>query len=498
MKKQHYKYWMGRASICFGLTIGVLILCLTPLLAQTITLPDVHSKTSPSESSTLKGTIHLDSSSGASSYKVKIKAFGEQIYTERLPAGTPFQIDKIKPGYYDLVIEANGHTTLVKEDVIKIMPKKTTQIFVTMLKAPTIFQDGDATKIIMCSACHKKLYMEMMRGEGADFHTGPWPGPDGKLIHLPDLQRDFYANSSPEHLSFVSPITVASILKQPEEKRDACRSCHAPTRILQGGDRPTPPSLREENQIDGVTCASCHLDKDGNVHGKYDLSAPHPTVQDPLFTEARSAELCAACHQTDYSAPAQQTYLEWQTDFAPKDDRTCQSCHMPRVVRLFAKIFSTLPERAVGKHLFPGGHSPTMLKKAATLSVTQNPSAPQMIQIGVTNSGAGHSLPTGHGPRAVLLHVKIEGPDGTLLLDTRKTLPLAVYTVNPELPPISETLHAAIRAGATETVALKLGDQPGQYRVRAELYYDLDRQVDFNDQDLPLIAAIEAELKRPQ
>lgn len=445
----------------------------------------------PSSSSELIGKVILDPSSGAETYKVKIKVFGDPFYEKRLPAGTPFRIESIPPGIYDLVIEANGHTTFVKEDVIQIKSNQTTRIEVKMPKALTIFQDGDATKIIMCSACHKSVYMEMIRGEGVDFHTGPWPGPDGKLIHLPDLQRDFYANSSPEHLAYVAPITVATIAKQPKEKQDQCRSCHAPTRILQGGENPVAPKLRDKNRIDGVTCASCHLDKDGNVHGKYDLSAPHPTIQDPLFTAARSAELCAACHQTDYSAPAQQTYLEWKDDFAPKDDRTCQTCHMPRTIRLFAKIYSSLPKRAIGRHFFAGGHSPSMLKKAATLSIAQSPKDPGTVEIGVTNSGAGHSLPTGYALRAILLHVKIEGPDGAVLMDSAKSAAVATYTVKPNAGPVSDKVHAAIRAGATEKVTVKLGETSGSYRIKADLFYDLDYLVDYNDNDLPLIASME-------
>ncbi len=465
------------------------------MFAQLIPAFEIHSKMHPSKHSTLSGTVHFDPGAGATHYKVKIKAFGEVIHVMRLAVGEDFQVNAIAPGYYDLVIEANGHTTLVEEDVIRIKDKKRTHITAQMVKAKTIFRDGDATKTIMCSACHKKIYKEMIFGEGADFHTGPWPGPDGELIHLPDLQRDFYANSSPEHLAFVSPIVVATIAKQPKEKQDACRSCHAPSRILQGPGEVSAPKLRDKNRLDGVTCASCHLDQEGNVRGKYDLSAPHPTVQDPLFTEARSAELCAACHQTDYSAPAQQTFLEWKNDFAPQDNRTCQSCHMPRDVRLFSEIFSDRPKRIIGRHLFAGGHSHSMLKKAATLSVVQNPADPTQLQIGVTNSGAGHSLPTGHAPRAVLLHVKIQGPDGTVLLDsTKKGRPLAVYTVHPGLGAASDTLHPAIRAGATEKVQVKLGDSPGAYRVIAALYYDLDRLVDFNDDNLPLIASIETRL----
>lgn len=473
----------------------VLLFVLMPISsasAQIIPTFEVHSRISASTTSALSGTIHFDNSTGATHYKVKIKAFGEVEHVLRLPLGEDFQIDKIAPGYYDLVVEAKGHTTLVREDVIHIKKKKHTHITVQMLKAKTIFQDGDATKIIMCSACHKKIYKEMIFGEGTDFHTGPWPGPEGELIHLPDLQRDFYRNSSPKHLSYVSPITVAGIAKQAKEKQDACRTCHAPTRILQGPGEVAVPQLRENNRIDGVTCATCHLDQEGNVRGKYDLSAPHPTVQDPLFSEARSAELCAACHQTDSSAPAQQTFLEWKNDFAPNDNRTCQSCHMPRDVRLFSEIFSDRPKRIIGRHLFAGGHSLSILEKAAHLTITQDSAYPGQIQIAVTNSGAGHSLPTGYAPRAVLLHVKIAGHDGRVLMDsTQQGSPVAIYTVDPGLSAASDILHPAIRAGATEKISVRLGDSPGIYRITASLYYDLDLLENYNDSNLPLIASSE-------
>ncbi|NOY85550.1 MAG: hypothetical protein GXO96_12160 [Nitrospirae bacterium] len=474
-----------------------IVISSAPVSAQIIPTFEVKATSSSSEKSGLSGSIRFDVSTGATHYKVKIKSFGEVMHVLWVPIGEDFQIAEIAPGYYDLVIEAKGHTTLVSEDVILIKKKRHTHITVKMLKAKTIFQDGDGTKTIMCSACHKKIYKEMIFGEGADFYTGPWPGPDGTLIHLPDLQRDFYKNGSPKHLAYVSPITVASIAKQPKEKQDACRTCHAPTRILQGPGEVAAPKLRDNNRLDGVSCASCHLDQEGNIRGKYDLSAPHPTVQDPLFTAARSAELCAACHQTDYSAPAQQTFLEWKNDFAPNDARTCQSCHMPRDVRLFSEIFSDRPKRIIGRHLFAGGHSVSILEKAATLSLIQDLEHPKQVQIAVTNSGAGHSLPTGHGPRAVLLHLKLEGPDGRILIDSeKKGSAVAVYTVDPGLGGGSETIHPGIRAGATEVISLQLGNisgvyRIGVYRISARLYYDLDRLVDYNDHDLPLIASLE-------
>jgi len=445
---------------------------------------------------TLIGSVLLDPGADAKTYKVKIKKSGQMIHEVRLEAGEPFRFNPVASGFYDLVIEANGHTTFVAPSFIRIGSREVTRIRVQMKKALTLFLNGDATRTIMCSACHKKIYMELLRGEGSDFHTSLWPGPDGTLIDFPDdLSHEFYPDSSPVHLAYVSPLTVAAISRQPENKRDACRRCHAPTGILQGGDRPSVPRLREKNREDGVSCASCHLDRDGNVHGKYDVSSPHPTVQDPLFTPERSAEICAVCHQSDEMAPEHQTFLEWKRDFATGDDRTCRDCHMPEDVRLLSEIFSDRPKRAIGKHLFSGGHSVSMLRKAATLYIVQDASDPQMIHVGITNDGAGHSFPTGYGPRAILLYVDILGPDTKVHAGSSQEVPVAIYTVDPGLFQGSEEVHPAIRAMATEKVSLKLGRKSGVYKVKARLFYDLDGLNDYNNKSLPLIASAELRLK---
>lgn len=465
-----------------------------PVLLLALLLSSCFNRSIPSPSGTqgvLSGSVKLDPAAGAKQFRLKLKREAAVIQEVVSPAGRPFRMEGLDPGRYDVVVEANGHSTFVKEGFASVAPGKETEIGVEMARAKTVFPAGDATPIIVCSACHKAIYMEMIRGVGTDLHTGPWPGPDGTLIHLPDLSRDFYENGSPEHLAYVAPITVASIAKQPKEKQDFCRSCHAPTLIHQGKEKPVAPTLREGNREDGVSCASCHLDKEGNVRGKFDLSAPHPTVQDPLFTPARSADLCAACHQADAMAPNQQTVSEWKADFAPKDPRTCQDCHMPQTRRRLSEIFSDRPERMIGKHLFAGGHSVSMLKEAAVLVVEQDPADPRTIQIGVTNRGAGHSFPTGHGPRGVLLSVDVEGPDGTLLLNSTQRGPSALFTVNPALGDPSPVIRPAVRAGATETVSVRLEGSPGEYRVRARLHYDLDRLVKENDLELPLIASVE-------
>lgn len=452
--------------------------------------------TDSNRSGSLKGEVVLNPETDADRFKLKLKRDPEVVREFQGKKGEPFRIDSLSPGIYDLVVEANGHSTFVKPDFVSIKAGETTPVRVEMVKAATVFADGEATKIILCSACHKKIYMEMIRGVGIDdFYSGPWPGPDGKLIHLPDLARDFYENSAPEHLAYVSPITVAAIAKEPVEKQDGCRRCHAPTVIHVGKERPAAPALRDKNREDGVSCVSCHLDKDGNILGKYDVSAPHATVQDPLFTPARSAELCAACHQADDMAPEYQTVSEWKTDFAKNDPRTCRDCHMPQTTRRLSEIFSDRPERAIGKHLFAGGHSLSMLKKGATINIEKDPFDPKSVRIAVTNQGAGHSFPTGYGPRALLVHLRVTGPEGTSLIDTAGKEPLALFTVDPALGTPSEQVRPALRAGTTERIPVQIGSEPGKYVIKAMLYYDLDRLVHFNDQELPLVASAEETLQ---
>jgi nitrate/TMAO reductase-like tetraheme cytochrome c subunit len=437
------------------------------------------------------GAILLDQTTGIKRAVLKLKEEGNLVRELQVTDGEPFQIDAIPAGRYDLVIEAKSHSTFVEREGVTIQAGQRFSKGVHMIKAPFRVTEGAATKTILCSACHKAIYYEMIRGVGTDFLTGPWPDAEGNLIHIPD-HLDFYSNSSPEHLAYVSPITVATIAKQLPAQQDACRSCHAPTLIhAEGGIQ--APGLRDENRQDGVSCVSCHLDTDGNIRGKYDLTAPHPTVQDAHFTPEKSAELCAACHQSDTMAPNQQTVAEWRRDFMPRDPRTCQDCHMPPVTRRLSEIFPDRPERVIGRHLFAGGHSLPMLKDAALLEIRREGEAGHRLKIAVTNTGAGHSLPTGHGPRAVLVKVMVEDAQGKrVALGGPTNGLLAIYTVNPSLgpgTPPTPPAKPAIRAGRTEESILDLEGLPkGRYQLRAQLLYDLDRLVAWNDEDLPVIA----------
>jgi hypothetical protein len=444
----------------------------------------------------ITGIVTLDSATGVRSATIKLKQEDKLIKEVQAENGREFKIIGIPDGKYRLVVEARLHTTFVEEGV-EVAEDRGIDKKITMAAAPLVIKDGPATKTILCSACHKAIYMEMIRGAGTEFYSGPWPDAEGNLIHLPE-GKDYYPNGSPMRLAFVNPITVATIAKQPKDRQDACRACHAPTLIHQKG-RIQPPGLREKNREDGVTCASCHLDENGSIHGKYDLSAPHPTIQDERFMPSNSAELCAACHQADRMAPDFQTVAEWKTDFSPRDPRTCRDCHMPPAERLLSEIFPDRPKRQIGKHLFAGGHAQPMLQQAAALMIEMSESDPRTIQLVIANTGAGHSIPSGHGPRAIIAKLTLQDENGRVVpLPEFPQGTAAVYTVNPALGPPGPLVEPAIRAGGIKERLVSLKGLPkGNYRIRAELLYDLDRTVVWNDDSLPLMADTTATVRLP-
>jgi Zn-finger protein len=469
------------SALLFG-TLGLLLITASPAIG--------------SRPGGMAGVISLDDATGVQAATIKLKQEDKLIREIRVKSGQEFKIQGLPEGKYRLVVEARLHTTFVGEEVMifsgQVIDKK-----IRMSPAPFVIKDGPATKTILCSACHKAIYMEMIRGVGTEFFSGPWPDAEGNLLQIPSGQ-DYYPNSSPERLAFVSPITVATIAEQPKDRQDACRTCHAPTLILMDG-KIRAPGLRDKNRQDGVTCADCHLDKNGNIHGKYDLSAPHPTIQDERFTPVRSAELCAACHQADRMAPGQQTVAEWKRDFAPRDSRTCQDCHMPQVMRLLSEIFSDRPQRRIGKHLFAGGHALPMLREAAALAIRTDDLDPRYLKMTIANTGAGHSIPTGHGPRAIIAKLILKNENGQeIRLQKFPEGMIAIYTVDPGLGKPMPFIQPAIRAGEIKELMVPLDGLPrGSYQIRAELRYDLDRTVTWNDDNLPLMADATAAVNLP-
>lgn len=179
----------------------------------------------------------------------------------------------------------------------------------------------------------------------------------------------------------------------------------------------------------------------------------HPTKYSELHTRS---DFCGLCHDVSHASnklPIQQTYSEWKNSpyntGDPKTTVNCQDCHMrqrpgiPSTGKTLrpdnpGKAANNGPERKhIWTHYFVGanavvtkmlgsdmhsGMAVERLKNAADLELIKGSykrNTLSNIKIKVTNSGAGHYLPTGLTEvRQMWLDVKITDANGKTLLSS--------------------------------------------------------------------------------
>jgi len=218
-----------------------------------------------------------------------------------------------------------------------------------------------------------------------------------------------------------------------------CASCHTPIGVL-NGSIPFPHPVRKpgdtkvsEVESDGVQCDFCHvisgvkdLKNSGYTvtpsrtkFGPYEDS--HSTFHDTQFSVLhKSSDLCGTCHNVTHPTNGivlEATYTEWKESPYAKEGTTCQDCHMTAglVERKIhpGKAAKGGPERDhVSEHFFVGPNllyanapgaqelkelSRKLLRSSGKVKIGD----PEVIENGinvpilVTNTGAGHYLPTG-------------------------------------------------------------------------------------------------------
>jgi hypothetical protein len=245
--------------------------------------------------------------------------------------------------------------------------------------------------------------------------------------------------SSQHSRSFSEPI-YQTFLRRVSEKTKGklnsfCLSCHAPLATVTNSVPENPLSAKNRSPLlnQGVSCEFCHTISGTEVQSpKLRLGAflfPRMGQTETLFgrhadvnTEAHptkpsqfllSSELCGTCHRFAHPATGryfQDTFEEWKRSPYAAQGTRCQDCHMPAYS---GKVAPKGKERAeLHAHVFLGGHS-ELIRKAATLNVSA-----QWVKLGrkehlevtidVTNTGAGHLIPTGvPGIREMWLEVTV-------------------------------------------------------------------------------------------
>lgn len=232
---------------------------------------------------------------------------------------------------------------------------------------------------------------------------------------------------------------------QAEWKKDniyACLNCHIPLQkqqefIVTGlidGDyhqsvKKKNPHFDKDLQMEGITCASCHVRKGKIIGTTGSSNAPHPVKTDASFL---SENLCISCHNvvdelSSVLVCTFETGKEWKDNWAVKEGKNCITCHMPQKNRPLAEGFE---KRASHSHYFPGSGIPKFhgIKSKGlngleitpgTLQQEYAPGTRLRYRLSVKNSFAGHNVPTGDPERFFRIRFQIMDADSNIL-ETKK------------------------------------------------------------------------------
>jgi len=256
-------------------------------------------------------------------------------------------------------------------------------------------------------------------------------------------------SSSMHAQAITDPVFVTKVTAAEEEVgaevADFCRRCHSPIGNMIGD----PQGTTTEVAAEGVTCMFCHqvvdvaegpgntgffLEPDLTRRAQLqDPQAPHAAVYSELHT---TAEFCGGCHNVSHPTNGthlESTYAEWAEGPYAAQGVVCQDCHMAGVGSLVGPstgtACSTGAERDnifsmsfVGANVGqgPAEESAALLKRAATLELSTTDIVPagstSTVTVAITNSGAGHYLPTGlTEERDMWLEVTMEDENGEVV-----------------------------------------------------------------------------------
>ncbi|TGC11187.1 cytochrome c family protein [Methanolobus halotolerans] len=241
-----------------------------------------------------------------------------------------------------------------------------------------------------------------------------------------------------------------------------CSRCHTPIGVVSGEIPPADGSRLSGIAKDGVQCDFCHTVSGSNGTGNAPfIVTPGDTKWGP-FNDSRSAyhdseyldlhtksEFCGMCHEVSHPVNGlliDDTYPVWKNSTYAQEGVTCQDCHMTPGITEFeanpGRSGSGAPKRDhISLHSTVGGNAFVTgilgaddvkkmaierLEKAATLDMSSPETAHTgedvTVEVSITNSGAGHNIPTGVSEiRQIWLEVRVTDAGGREIYNAGRT-----------------------------------------------------------------------------
>lgn len=144
----------------------------------------------------------------------------------------------------------------------------------------------------------------------------------------------------------------------------------------------------------------------------------------------KKSQFCAPCHQFSFwGTPIYESFREWLESPYPAQGMECQTCHMaPTGVDHFV-----FPDKGglirdpalIASHLQPGAADEELLQNTVELKLSARQVASQIeITVTVTNTGAGHHVPTDFPGRHMILTITAtDGRGQNIPLNSGPTVP---------------------------------------------------------------------------
>jgi hypothetical protein len=214
-----------------------------------------------------------------------------------------------------------------------------------------------------------------------------------------------------------------------------CASCHAPGAGVDGY------LTTDMNAVRGVITAGIHCDychkvggvyidpTDGSVYpnapgavsqrvlrpppGDQIFFGPYDDIHDPdtYLPAISESRFCAPCHQFSFwGTPIYASYEEWLDSPYADQGVTCQACHMPpngdRYFALPEVGGLEHPAEVIPSHLQRGTGDVDLLRETLSSRVAARQNLGRLaVTVTLTNTGAGHHVPTDHPGRHMILTV---------------------------------------------------------------------------------------------